>query len=360
MTRRVIGVVAGTVALGALAVSALYATRTETPPAAPSQTAASRSPVPSATAAASSPATPPASPVPTATPRGVYLSKQLGFALTLPPPWRKADCGNTDPGTGRLPGVEQFTSAAVMDEHIGHAGNVNDRVEVRIEANAEGLTPEQFASRRFPGSPLASVTFAGRAAIEVRPPTAGLDGLFYYMADADRMYSVGHRPRTSGPADVTTMLQVLRSFRFLSTAERAALPDPTPHPAAAPTAQALAGMLKLALEQKDLAAVERLLGPCVSQAVRPGGGAQEPRERFIAELRQQFASGLTVAVDANVSTDTTGPAYQFVGSRWNAFPPGGGAPPESPRPQQLTVQLLIGQAQSGVYWSGTLVVHTFP
>jgi hypothetical protein len=289
------------------------------------------------------------------------MSKTLGFALSLPVPWRKAGCGNTDPGRDQLPIAEQFTSAPVMEEHIGHAGSANDRVDVRLDGNPDGLTPTQFARTRFRDAPIDSVTFAGRPAVEVRTTAFGPgDAIIYIFAESNRMYSVSALPKTSAVPDIQTMLAILRSFRLLSSAERQTLPDPTAVPAGAPTTQALAATLKITLEQKDIAALDRLLGPCVSQGVVPGGGASEPRERFVAELRQQFAAGLTVTVDASaVLTGTGGPAYGYVWSKWSAFPPGGGAPPQSPGPQTFNVQLIFTQTANGFYWSGTLLVHAF-
>lgn len=334
----------------------------------PAGDVASPSPSPSPTATTSPsplPTSPPAAAVfPSASPmpERPYMSKKLGFALALPPPWRKASCGNTDPGRDQLPEAEQFTSAPVMEEHIGHAGNANDRVDVRLDGNPDSLTPAQFAQARFRDAPIDSVTFAGRPAVEVRTTAFGpADAIVYIFAGGDRMYSVSALPKTSARPDIETMLAILRSFRVLPTAERQALPDPTPFPAAAPTAQALAGMLKTAFKQKDVAALEKHLGPCVSQGVVPGGGASESRERFIAELRQQFAAGLVVTVDAStILTDTRGPTYSYVWSKWNAFPPGGGGPAGSPTPQTYNVQLILLQASGGgFYWSGTLLVHNF-
>lgn len=325
------------------------------PPAAfPSATAL---PSPTASPVASPTASPSSSPIP----QGLYMSKRLGFALTLPPPWRKASCGNTDPGRDQLPVAEQFTSAPLMEELIGHAGNANDRVDVRLEGNPGSQTPTQFAQQRFQNSPVSPVTFAGRPAVEVRTTAFGPgDAIIYMFAEGDRMYSVSALLKSAALPDIQTMLAILRSFRLLSSAERQALPDPTPIPAAAPTAQALAAMLKTGLEQKDLAALEGLLGPCVSQGVVPGGGSSEPRERFVAELRQQFAAGITVTVDASaILTDTGGPTYSYVWSKWNASPPGGGSAPGSPGPQTFNVQLIFTQTSGGFYWSGTLLVHSF-
>jgi hypothetical protein len=247
-----------------------------------------------------------------------------------------------------------------MEEHIGDVGSANDRVDVRLEGNPDRLTPIQFAQRRFRDSPISPVTFAGRPAVEVRTTRFGpFDALIYIFAEGEQMYSVSALQKTSAPSDIETMLTILRSVRFLSSAERTALPDPTPIPAAAPTAEGLAGMLKTAFEHKDVAALERMLGPCISSGVVPGGGGAGPRERFAVELRQQLTAGLLVTVDTTIATGTRGPTYTYVWSKWNAFPPGGGARPESPRPQTFNVQLIFGQTQGGFYWSGWLLVHSF-
>jgi hypothetical protein len=357
MRRDRIAIASGLVALG-LIVAAVLVTR---PPELAIPSPSPASPTPSATTTATSTPTLSPSPLPSPTPQGLYMSKRLGFALTLPPPWRKAGCGNSDPGRAEPPYVEQFTSAPVMEEHIGHAGSANDRVDVRFEGNPDRLTATQFAQGRFRDSPMSSVTFAGRPAVEVRTTQFGpSDALIYIFAEGEQMYSVSALSKTSGPPDIQTMLAILRSFRLLTNDERRTLPEPTPIPAAAPAAEALAGMLKTAFEQKDMATLERLLGPCVSQGVVPGGGASEPRERFVAELRQQLAAGVAVTVDTSaIATDTRGPTYTYVWSKWNAFPPGGGAPPSSPESRIYNVQLIFGQTQGGFYWSGTLLVHSF-
>jgi hypothetical protein len=330
---------------------------TPSPPPSPTiSTAATTSPTVSPTASA----TASASPSPSPTPQGVYMSKRLGLALTLPAPWRKASCGNSDPGRTEPPYVEQFTSAPVLEEHIGDVGNANDRVDLRLETNLERLTPTQFAQRRFRDSAISPVTFAGRPAVEVRTTQFGpFDALIYIFAEGEQMYSVSALQKTSAPPDIETMLAILRSVRLLSSPERTALPDPTPILAAAPTAEGLAGMLKTAFERKDVATLERLLGPCVSQGVVPGGAGSEPRERFVAELRQQLAAGITVTVDASTINTASEPNTSYVWSKWNAFPPGGGGVPQSPGPQTYNVQLLMRQAQGGWYWTGTNLVHTF-
>jgi hypothetical protein len=304
------------------------------------------------------------SPVPSPTPQGLYMSKKLGFALELLPPWHKAICGNIDPVEDGFTGVtttmEQFTSAGPMEEFIGHIGSPNDRITVSVDPNPEGRTPRQLAETAFsgPNTTIKDVTLAGRPAIEVDQPG---DQFYYFLADADRMVRVGYmtfRPASEPRADTATMQRIVRTFRLLSTAERQALPDPTPIRAAAPTAQALAGMLKAAFEGKDVAALERLLGPCVNVGAQSAGASSLTRQRYISHLRAQFAAGLTVTVDASAIRTEEGFRGTTVRSRWNAVPAGELATPPTPGPQAYDVELVLGKTAGGFFWRGTLV--TFP
>lgn len=278
------------------------------------------------------------------------MSKRLGFAIELPPPWHLAICGTTDPGAQLPFGVESFTNVGPMEEFIGDTGSPNPRVDVISEQNPQRLTPTQFARTRSGSAPLKEITFAGRPAVEM----SGFDGLSIFVAEGDRMYTVGYRVPFQG--DATTMDRIARSFRFLSATERQALPDPTPMVrAAAPTVPALAAALKAALEGKDVAAAERLLSPCVSQGVQQGGGSAMTREKFIADLRAQFQRGLTVSVDTgSIRTDAMGSGDSFVRSRWSLPTPSGmGTPPPS---GAQNIDLMIGQTSGGYYWRGTLLL----
>ncbi|MBI2773269.1 MAG: hypothetical protein HYX56_02080 [Chloroflexi bacterium] len=131
-----------------------------------------------------------------------------------------------------------------------------------------------------------------------------------------------------------------QAFRFLGAPESQALPDPAPIPAAAPTPQALAGLLKAAFEGKDIAALERLLGPCVNVGAQNAGASSLSRERYISHLRTQFAAGLTVTVDTSGMKTEEGFRGTTVRSRWNAVPAGGSATPPTPGPQAYDVELV--------------------
>jgi hypothetical protein len=349
------------VGLVAVVAAVLLSTPREIGTPSPSPTASpTTSPSPAASPTTSS------GPLPSPTPQGLYMSKKLGFALELPPPWHRAICGNIDPVedgfTGVTSTIEQFTSAGPTEEFIGHIGTPNDRITVSVDPDPQGRTPRQLAEAGFsgPNTAIKDVTLAGRLAIEV---DQGGDQFYYFLADGDRTVQVGYmtfRPASEPRADTATMQRIVRSFRFLSAAERQALPDPTPIPAAAPTAQALAGMLKAALEGKDVAALERLLGPCVNVGGQNAGASNLTRERYISQLRAQFAAGLTVTVDASAIRTEEGFRGTTVRSRWNAVPAGELATPPSPGPQAYDVELVLGKTAGGFFWRGTLVTFRPP
>lgn len=354
MHRERIVIAAGLAAIGLIAAAVLVTRPPEV--ATPSPSPASRpSPTPTATSS------------PSPTPQSLYMSKKLGYALELPPPWHKAICGDLDPVAGQTPAVtevrEELTSAGPLEEFIGDSGGGNDRIVVSLEENAQRRSMLEIARGANSPSSVKEVTFAGRPAVEASQTIPGGDQLVYFIfiADGDRFYRVGFQAfgPSSTPADLPTMQRIVRSFRFLSAAERQALPDPTPIPAAAPTAQALAGMLKTAFEQKDVAALERLLGPCVSEGFESAGVSSVTRQKFVADLRTQFANGLTVTVDTNAIRSEASIWGTAVRSQWNALPPNELRPPPTPG-QARSVDLIMGQTSGGFYWRGTLVTRTAP
>jgi hypothetical protein len=327
----------------------------------------SPSPTPASTPNATATATsgPAASPTASPSPQGLYVSKRLGYALVLSPPWRMASCPALDPTRTALPLVEHFTNVPVMDEELGHAGTPNDRIEVFIQANPQRLSPVDFArSNPLPGplpagSPAPeSVTFAGRPAAQVSFPDFPF-AYFLLIADGDRMFTIAARLSTSSPSpDLQAILSVVRTFRFATAAEVAAVPDPTPIAAGGTTPQALAGVLATAFQQKDIATLERLLSSCVSQGVQNGGGSAITRDRFIASLRTQFANGLTVTVDMSTVTvdGRFGPGVGTVRSRWSAQPPMGVGPAASPGQSTQNVALMLAPTAGGYYWLGTILL----
>lgn len=337
------------------------------PPADVASPTPSPSPNPSATSSPTAATLPSQSP----TLQGLYMSKKLGFALELLPPWHRAICGNIDPVeegfTGDTTTIEQFTSVDAMTEFLGEVGFPDHRVVVQVRDNPRGLSPMEFTSGRNPigegvgfGTGLRSTTFAGRTAAEFGDAGGPVYG--YMVGEGSRMYIVHYVTARFDPASepAAAMTRIVRSFRFLSASESQALPDPSPIPAAAPTAQALASMLKAALEAKDVAALERLLGPCVNVGAQNAGASSLSRERYVSQLRTQFAAGLTVTVDASAIKTEGGFRGTTVRSRWNAVPAGGSATPPTPGPQIYHVELVLGKTAAGFFWRGTLVTFRPP
>ena len=350
-TRRSLATLAVVLLILVVGVGALYAARSQSPAGVLAVTA-----TPTATVA---PAPTSPSPAASPTPQGLYMSKKLGFALELPPPWQKAACGNLDPldFPGATETIEPFTSAG-PEERIGHVGPANDRITVTGFTNTQGRTPRQLAEASFSGSPNATikdVTLAGRPAAEAEARSPGGDQFYYFLADGDRILRVGYMIASEPPADTATMQRIVRSFRLLSTPERQALPDPMLIAAAAPTPQALAALLKSALESKDAAALERLLGPCVSVGGKQAGVSNLARQRYISQLREQFTAGLIVIVDATAIRTEEGFYGTTVRSRWTAVPAGEVTPPPTPGSRTYEVDLVLGRTTGGYFWRGTLV-----
>lgn len=351
-------VVATLIVLAGVVVVAVIVTRPPTPVALspPPSPIASPTPSPSATPGS----TPSASP----SPQGLYVSKLFGYALDLPPPWRKMSCPGRDPTRTTLPHFESFTNVSALDEEVGDIGLANDQIQVVVQANPQGLSPVEFAKTGivfgFPysaggRSAPQSVTFAGRPAAELAFATN--DAKAYFVGDGDRMFAVVAMTSTAARApDLEAILRVVATFRLARAADVAALPDPTPFPAGAPTAQALAALLATAFQQKDIATLERLLGPCVEGGVAQGGGSAIARERFIASLRIQFANGLSVDVDTSVPLTDPNPytGQTSVRSRWNASPPMSAQPPPSPGQTLSEVDLVLAPTTGGFYWYGTV------
>jgi hypothetical protein len=279
-----------------------------------------------------------------------------------------ASCPYVDPTRTTGTFGERFTNVSALDEEIGHFGSPNDRIEIFSQPNPQGLSPVEFArSNPIPGPVPAgsrpapeSVTFAGRPAAQLSFPEYPW-AYFLWVGDRDRMLIIDARVSTSTrSADIQTVLRVVRTFRFAGPGEIAAAPQPTPFPAGAPTPQALADLLATAFRQKDVATLERLLAPCVSQSVQNGGGSSITRDRFISSLRDQFANGLIVTVDPATLdlNERYGPGTGVVRSRWNAQPPMSvRTPPPSPGQTTQDVGLILSPTSGGHYWSGTTLLR---
>jgi hypothetical protein len=148
-------------ALGALVVSALYATRSEQPAAAsPSPTATAGETAAAATTTPTAATATPTAAAETAVGRPAMRTYEspLGYSVILPPDWRRSDIesrSTTDPqGDPELLGTDVFTKRTPADEeqaraatHVGF-GPINEYTAyVRIYRNSEKLTTREFAEK---------------------------------------------------------------------------------------------------------------------------------------------------------------------------------------------------------------------
>lgn len=294
-----------TVAVVVVAGLSLYAVRSETPPPvaiSPTPTptiAASPTPAPTATPTS----TPQPSPSPTArpTPVGQYVNGEMGYALTLKPPWHRAVCGSSISG-GQLVGTtatEMFIPVPDADFELGHTGQFSgssDLLHVFAVGNPDGLSPRQFKQQRLGGGSnetLEDSTFAGRPALKV---TDGQSAAFLF-ANAGYMWQVGHR-RSAGNSSFADREAMMLSFRFLSAEEAgavraAATPSPAPR-----TAEQVADALADGFAKRDVTILARVIRPCFYEGAYQAGPSSMTGEKYLEKLRQRFAQGLTVEVRA--------------------------------------------------------------
>ncbi|HUG55482.1 MAG TPA: hypothetical protein VMJ92_00255 [Candidatus Limnocylindrales bacterium] len=318
------------------------------------------SPSPTASATASPTATPTATPTasptpsPTASPAGDFVSIRLGYAIDLPPPWRWSDCLSGTFGSGEsFSASDVFVAADEEDEQASETGFHNDHVLLLAQANPEGLTPREWVEAgRAPtggvGTP-EDVTFAGRAAVRVEDGGSET----YVLANDDLMFVVAHR--AAMPDGGTTAEErhgVVTSFRFLTPEELAverARPTPAPPPARSP--EEVADILAEGFANRDAAILETVITPsCMSLGVGNGGGFSLDDQRYLDELHQRFAEGLTVEVRPRPLTgERTGDrATLHVASTWR-----------QPGYPDTEVDLMISPREDGRwYWRGTVTYLT--
>jgi len=173
---------------------------------------------------------------------------------------------------------------------------------ITVEANAQNLTPRQWAAQDRTGQAteqIEDVVYADRpAARKTLPLTAPGTGLFkYYVANGGRMYVVD--PNVRQPMDAAvqqSLIRMIASFRFLTdselTAARAALPTALP----SRTPEQLADGIAAAMTAKNVDALSEFLSPCVTTAGEQAGGTTVSREKYLDDLRVAFAAGLVVNV----------------------------------------------------------------
>jgi len=321
-----------------------------TPSVVASQTA---TPTPSTSAAIASP-TATASPARTAA-SGRYVNAELGYAIELPSPWHRADCGSSPirsfPGEG--PNArDAFIPIPDYDYRPSGTGAAVDQVYVFARDNEQRLTPrawEQAGKIGFgTGRVLEDVTFAGRPALRVGGSGKPEFELFL-VAEGPFMFEVGHAGN-GGQTTAASRAAIVRTFRFLTPEElRAARAVPTPAPPAPRSPEEVADALADGFARRDITTLRRVLTTdCVSHGVAQGGGTGMDDTRYLDELRGLFAQGLTVSVQPRPLTGLRTGSLPTLHARSTWREPG---------QADRDIDLMISPEGVTWYWRGTV---TYP
>lgn len=344
---------AGALRIGALlvVVGILMRPAGEAPAPAPSATATSTTAVISPSPAASPSATPSASPSGLASGRHTNLA--VGYSIDLPSPWHRSDCGSFEPGEGSGgDAYDLFIAVPDRELAISSTGVHVDHVSVFARDNPQRLTPRQWEQAGnigfSQGRTLQDVTFAGRPALLA---TSGDNQEIFLVGEGDRMFQVAHQAVT-GTATRQQREAIVRSFRFLSPDElRVARAAPTPSAPPPRTPEEVADALADGFAKRDIAILSRVITPsCMSIGVAQGGGSAVDDARYLEELRDRFARGLTVSVQPRplAGTRTGERATLHARSTWR-----------EPGQPDLDVDLMISPQGATWYWRGT-VTYTTP
>lgn len=319
------------------------------PTASPSSSAvvmASPTPTPVPTTAAPSP-----------TPTGRYLNPVLGYAVTLPAPWRVSDClsliETRDPV---FLGQDVLTWHTVAEEQdlgvssgIGATGAFAWVILIAVQTSSQ--TAAEYATSRSGGigGQVVQMTIDGRPA--ARLIDAASNALAYYVVNAGRVYDIkliqGVEPRPPLVTDAT-FDAIARSTTLVTPAAR---PTPTAAPVVTPAVEALADAVAAAFAASDADQLRDLMTPkCWFNSGYNGSeGSAASRDKVAASLRTSFAQGLKVTVEPRpIKTGPPMPGSFWIWSTWSAY----GTPPRTS--PQSNVQLVFDQIDGRWYWVGAL------
>lgn len=299
---------------------------------------------------------------PTPSPVGAFESAILGYRVTLPPTLRRSVTRLGDGQTGF--GYDYYTSIpeAVEKERCARdSGDVGWRqledgpdVMVRAWRNADGLTPQQWATTpRRPGGYVMSThqrveptTLGGLEAARLVEDNADGATTAFVVRSGGRMYEITVPMGFSSLVPKRWLDDIAKSFVAIAPA---ALPSPSPTVAPRIGAQGVADALAKALSARDADGVVRLMGTCwlsvgtFVDGQGTGGVLYRSIELFGKALKERFAAGdLTVVVDPTLQTDGRGePDSYSVRSEWR-YPEG-----------TTRVDLGFSPAPDGVWRWGT-------
>jgi hypothetical protein len=318
-------------------------------------TAPSASPVVVASATPTPlPTTPAASPTPT----GRHANAALGYAMTLPPPWRVSDCLSRIETT-REPvfvGQEVLTWHTVNDEQdLGVSGGTGATgafawvILIAVQLSSQTVADYAMARAGGTGGLVQMTTLDGKPAARVNDGAGNAQA--YYVANAGRMYGIsltqGFEPRPPFLTDAV-FETIARSMTFVTPAAR---PTPTPTPVVGTAVEAVADAVAAAFAASDADRLRDLMTPTCwfNSGFNQSEGSAASRDKFAASLRSTFAQGLKVTVEPRpIKPAPPMPGSFWIWSTWSAY----GTPPRTAPPSN--VQLVFDQVDGRWYWVGAL------
>ena len=319
--------------------------------------AASPRPSPSPSVVVTSPTPSPTTAPPSPTPIGRHVNPILGYAVTMPPPWRVTECLSRIETT-REPtfiGQDALTWRTAADEQdlgvqggTGAAGAWGWIILIAVQTSSQSPTDHATARAGGTGGQVQAATLDGKPAARL----AGAAGVTaYYVANAGRMYDVqlsqGIDPR---PALVTDAAfdAIARWITFVTPAPR---PTPTPTPSVTWAVEAVADAVAAAFAASDADRLRDLVTPTCwfNAGYNQSEGSATNRDKFTASLKTAFGRGLRVTVEPRpIKPDPPMPGSFWIWSTWSEY----GTPPQlTPR---SNVQLVFDQIDGRWYWVGAL------
>ncbi|MDP9321204.1 MAG: hypothetical protein M3P16_08935 [Chloroflexota bacterium] len=314
-------------------------------------TAPSASPV---VVASPTPTPVPTTPAPSPTPTGRHLNAVLGYAVTLPPPWRVSECLSRIETT-REPvfiGQDVLTWHTVAEEQdLGVSGGTGATGAfawvILISVQISSQTVAEYATARAGGTggQVQATTIDGKPAARMNGSAGTAQA--YYVANAGRMYGIsltqGFEPRAQLLTDAT-FDAIARSMTFATPSAR---PTPTATPAVGTAVEGVADAVAAAFAASNADRLRDLMTPkCwFNSGFNASEGSAASRDKVAASLRSSFGQGLKVTVEPRpIQPDPPMPGSFWIWSTWSAY----GTSPRS------NVQLVFDQIDGRWYWVGAL------
>jgi hypothetical protein len=314
-------------------------------------TAPSASPV---VVASPTPTSVPTTPAPSATPTGRHANAVLGYAVTLPPPWRVSECLSRIETT-REPvfvGQDVLTWHTVAEEQdLGVSGGTGATgafawvILISVQISSQPVAEYATARAGGTGGQVQATTIDGKPAARVADSAGSAQA--YYVANAGRMYGLsltqGFEPRPQLLTDAT-FEAITRSMTFVTPAAR---PTPTATPVVTAAVEAVADAVAAAFAASDADRLRDLMTPTCwfNAGYYQSEGSAASRDKVAIGLRSSFALGLKVTVEPRpIRPDPPMPGSFWIWSTWSAY----GTTPQS------NVQLVFDQIDGRWYWVGAL------